>query len=70
MRIEAAALAGFLAAFGGAVIPLPALAEVVAAPQPEQLAPPRTQNRAQCGWLSATSPPAAASVAPSSNCGS
>ena len=25
-----------------------------ATPQPEQLAPPRTQKRAQCGWLSAT----------------
>jgi hypothetical protein len=35
-----------------------------------QAAPPRTQNLAQCGWLSRTSPTLSAKVPPSSNCGS
>lgn len=34
--------------------------------QPEQLAPPSTQNLAQCGWLSDTSCDASSSVAPMS----
>ena len=36
----------------------------------EQLAPPRTQNLAQCGWFRVTSRSASASVSPNSNCGS
>lgn len=35
-----------------------------------QAAPPRTQNFAQCGWLSGTAPTLSARVSPSSNCGS
>lgn len=35
-------------------------------PYPEQLAPPNTQNRAQCGWLSAIGCTASASAGPRS----
>ena len=38
-------------------------------PHPEQLAPPSTQKRAQCGWLSATGRIAPASVGPRSKPG-